>query len=89
MPQGLENNGSNVYIAKTSPPNVYQAYGKQFHIDFTKFLQMRSEEVVHGGGMILTIPGRSIVDPTSDDGCALMELFGQSLVGMLKEVIYV
>ncbi|XP_076891875.1 S-adenosyl-L-methionine:benzoic acid/salicylic acid carboxyl methyltransferase 3-like [Bidens hawaiensis] len=85
MPQGLENNGSNVYMAKTSPSNVYQAYEKQFHTDFTKFLQMRSEEVVHGGCMILTFPGRRIVDPTSEDGSALFELLGQSLVDILKE----
>ncbi|MFS7984139.1 putative methyltransferase [Helianthus anomalus] len=67
MPQGLENNGSNIYMAKTSPPNVFHAYGKQFNIDFTKFLQMRSEEVVCGGSMVLTFPSRSIVNPTSDD----------------------
>ncbi|KAM0063217.1 putative salicylate carboxymethyltransferase [Helianthus debilis subsp. tardiflorus] len=85
MPQGLENNGSNIYIAKTSPPNVYQAYGKQFHTDFTKFLRMRSEEVVHGGSMVLTIPSRSLVDPASDDSCAFFELLGQSLVDMVKE----
>ncbi|KAI7744322.1 hypothetical protein M8C21_032738 [Ambrosia artemisiifolia] len=85
MPQGLENNGSHIYIAKTSPPDVYQAYGKQFHIDFTKFLRMRSEEVVHGGSMILTITSRSSVDPTSEDNCDLFELLGQSLIDMLKE----
>ncbi|KAM0063212.1 putative methyltransferase [Helianthus debilis subsp. tardiflorus] len=65
MPQGLENNGSNIHMAKTSLPNVYQAYRKQFHTDFTKFLRMRSEEVVHGGSMVLTIPCRSLVDPAS------------------------
>ncbi|MFS7984148.1 putative jasmonate O-methyltransferase [Helianthus anomalus] len=86
MPQGLENNGSNIYMAKTSPPNVFHAYGKQFNIDFTKFLQMRSEEVVCGGSMVLTFPARSIVNPTSDDSCAFWELLGQSLIDMLKEV---
>ncbi|KAJ0507959.1 putative salicylate carboxymethyltransferase [Helianthus annuus] len=85
MPQGLENNGSNIYMAKTSPPNVLHAYGKQFSIDFTKFLQMRSEEVVCSGSMVLTFPARSIVNPTSDDSCAFWELLGQSLIDMLKE----
>ncbi|KAI3675052.1 hypothetical protein L1987_84634 [Smallanthus sonchifolius] len=85
VPQGLEKNGRNIFMAKTSPPNVYQAYGKQFRNDFIKFLQMRSEEVIRGGSMVLTIPARSIVDPTTDDCCALLELLGQSLVDMLKE----
>ncbi|KAK1431556.1 hypothetical protein QVD17_08016 [Tagetes erecta] len=85
VPQGLENNGLNIYMAKTSPPNVYQAYAKQFHTDFTKFLQMRSEEVVRGGSMVLTLIGRSEVDPTTEDSCALLELLGQSLVEMLTE----
>ncbi|KAI7755672.1 hypothetical protein M8C21_030947 [Ambrosia artemisiifolia] len=85
MPQGLESNGLNIYMAKTSPTNVYEAYGKQFHTDFTKFLQMRSKEVVHGGSMVLTFPGRSMVDPTSEDSCALLGLLGQSLVDISRE----
>nr|XP_043619928.1 benzoate carboxyl methyltransferase-like [Erigeron canadensis] len=85
IPEGIENNGSNIYITKTSPPNVLQAYRKQFHSDFTKFLQMRSEEIVPGGGMVLTCIGRSIVDPTSEDSCTLFELLAQSLVDMVKE----
>ncbi|KAI7744333.1 hypothetical protein M8C21_032749, partial [Ambrosia artemisiifolia] len=85
VPSGLENNGSNIYMAKTSPPNVFLAYGKQFHTDFTKFLQLRSEELVLGGSMILTFPCRSIVDPTSDDGVAINELLAQSLVDLSNE----
>ncbi|KAI3732477.1 hypothetical protein L1987_63682 [Smallanthus sonchifolius] len=87
MPQGIENNGSNICITKISPPNVYHAYGKKIHNDFTKFLQMCSEEVVHGGSMILTIPSRRTVDPTSYECCALFELLGQSLVDMVKEIL--
>ncbi|MFS7915580.1 putative theobromine synthase [Helianthus anomalus] len=30
VPEGLENNKQNIYIAKTSPLDVLQAYGKQF-----------------------------------------------------------
>ncbi|KAI7754715.1 hypothetical protein M8C21_009475 [Ambrosia artemisiifolia] len=85
VPTGLENNGSNIYMAKTSPPNVFLAYGKQFHTDFTKFLQLRSEELVLGGSMILTLPCRSIVDPTSDDSVAINELLAQSLVDLSNE----
>ncbi|KAI7742084.1 hypothetical protein M8C21_030090, partial [Ambrosia artemisiifolia] len=84
-PDGLESNALNIYMAKTSPPNVFQAYEKQFKTDFTKFLQMRSEEIVCGGRMVLTLVGRSVVDPTSDDSCRLWELLAQSLYDMLKE----
>lgn len=73
-------------MAKTSHPDVFQVYEKQFHTDFTKFLQMRSQEIVCGGCMVLTFPGRSIVDPTSDDCCILWDLLAQSLLDMVKEV---
>ncbi|KAI3816353.1 hypothetical protein L1987_16046 [Smallanthus sonchifolius] len=46
---------------------------------------MRYEEVVRGGSMVLTFPARSIVNPTSEDGSALMGILGQSLVDLLKE----
>ncbi|KAJ0523271.1 putative methyltransferase [Helianthus annuus] len=85
VPRGLESNGSNICMARASPPNVYQAYRNQFHNDFTKFLQMRSEEVVHGGSMILTFLAREVADPTIDDCWAHLELLGQSLVDMIKE----
>ncbi|KAM0063199.1 putative jasmonate O-methyltransferase [Helianthus debilis subsp. tardiflorus] len=86
VPQGLESNRSNIYMARASPPDVYQAYPNQFHTDFTKFLQMRSDEVVRGGRMILTFAARGVADPSTDDCCALLELLGQSLVDMMKEV---
>ncbi|KAI3823333.1 hypothetical protein L1987_04768 [Smallanthus sonchifolius] len=85
VPEGLEDNKLNIHIAKTSPLNVSQAYGNQFRIDFTNFLQLRSEEMVCGGHMVLTIPSRSTVDPTCDDGCDFWELLTISLIDMLKE----
>nr|XP_043639056.1 benzoate carboxyl methyltransferase-like [Erigeron canadensis] len=86
VPEGLENNALNIYMAKTSPPNVFYTYAKQFHFDFTKFLQMRSEELVSRGCMVLVFIGRSSPDPTSDDCCSLLGLLAQSLVDMVKEV---
>lgn len=66
--------------------SVFQAYEKQFHTDFTKFLQLRYEEIVHGGHMVLTLPGRSKVDPASDDCWSLWDLLTKSLLELLKEV---
>ncbi|XP_071699549.1 probable jasmonic acid carboxyl methyltransferase 2 [Rutidosis leptorrhynchoides] len=85
VPEGLENNQLNIYIAKTSPPNVFQSYEKQFHTDFAKFLQMRSEEVVCGGCMVLIIVGRRNANPSNDDSCHIWELLAQSLVDMVQE----
>ncbi|KAL7593440.1 S-adenosyl-L-methionine:benzoic acid/salicylic acid carboxyl methyltransferase 3 [Lactuca sativa] len=85
VPEGIENNKTNIYMARTSPPNVFEAYGKQFHTDFIKFLELRAKEVVRGGCMVLTFLGRSSADPTTDDGCRLMELLAQSLLDMVKE----
>ncbi|PWA87589.1 salicylic acid carboxyl methyltransferase [Artemisia annua] len=85
VPEGLENNALNIYIAKTSPPNVFRAYQKQFHTDFTKFLRSRSEEIVCGGCMILTFLGRGNADPTTDDCGVFWELLAHSLESMLKE----
>lgn len=65
---------------------MFKAYAKQFYKDFTKFLQMRAKEIVRGGCMVLTIVGRCIVDPTSDDCCSFWELLAQALLDLVKEV---
>ncbi|KAB5527741.1 hypothetical protein DKX38_021588 [Salix brachista] len=51
-------NKGNIYLAKTSPPGVHKAYLNQFEKDFTAFLRSRSEEMIPGGHMVLTIYGR-------------------------------
>ncbi|XP_021275302.1 benzoate carboxyl methyltransferase-like [Herrania umbratica] len=66
VPDGIENNKWNVYMAKSSPPNVFKAYAKQFKEDFSSFLSMRSEEIKPRGRMILTFIGRSNPDPSTD-----------------------
>ncbi|KAI3496624.1 hypothetical protein L1887_38994 [Cichorium endivia] len=84
VPGGIENNKGNVYMGKTSPLNVFAAYGKQFHTDFIKFLQLRSKEIVRGGCMVLTFLGRNSADPTTDDCCRHLELLAHSLLCMVK-----
>ncbi|KAJ9567260.1 hypothetical protein OSB04_003226 [Centaurea solstitialis] len=85
VPKDLENNKANIYMAKTSPLCVFEAYRKQFYADFTKFLKLRSKEIVCDGRMVLTFHGQSIADPTSDDCCLLYELVAKSLLDMLGE----
>ncbi|KAI3495088.1 hypothetical protein L1887_37236 [Cichorium endivia] len=85
VPEGIENNKGNIFMAKTSPLNVFEAYKKQFHTDFINFLQLRSKEIVRGGCMVLTFLGRNSSDPTTDDCCRFFELLAQSLLCMVKE----
>ncbi|KAI8027219.1 Benzoate carboxyl methyltransferase [Camellia lanceoleosa] len=84
VPERLENKG-NIYMARTSPPTVFEAYLKQFQMDFSTFLSLRSEEIVVGGPMILTFLGRRIADPTDKDCCILWELLTKSLLDLVPE----
>ncbi|XP_045818555.1 S-adenosyl-L-methionine:benzoic acid/salicylic acid carboxyl methyltransferase 3-like [Trifolium pratense] len=63
VPNGVDNNKSNIYVTNTSPSNVLKAYYEQFHIDFSLFLKYRAQELVEGGCMILTFLGRESDDP--------------------------
>ncbi|RZC51743.1 hypothetical protein C5167_020168 [Papaver somniferum] len=76
VPEGIEKtNKGNFYIAKSSPPSVITAYLNQFKKDLTVFLECRSEELVSGGRMVLTLVGRSsLEDPTSKECCSVWEL---------------
>ncbi|KAK7261707.1 hypothetical protein RIF29_28024 [Crotalaria pallida] len=63
----IENNKGNIYITRTSPANVLNAYYEQFQRDWSLFLKCRAEELVEGGCMVLTLPGRRSQDPTSKE----------------------
>ncbi|GJT85721.1 S-adenosyl-L-methionine-dependent methyltransferases superfamily protein [Tanacetum coccineum] len=85
LPKGIENNKLNINIRKTSPPNVFENYKKQFQKDVTTFLESRSIEIVHGGRMVLTLAGRSDVDPCGNEGGQISNLIARSLVDLVKE----
>ncbi|PHT95247.1 hypothetical protein T459_03129 [Capsicum annuum] len=85
-PENIENN-NNIYITRTSPPPVFEGYMKQFEKDFSRFLQLRSEEIVTGGLMLLTFIGRSIPDPYGND-TAHLDLLSKSLIDLIHEVEY-
>lgn len=53
--QGIPPNKGNIYISKTSPPEIAKAYREQFQSDFSRFLKSRYEELSVGGGMMLTL----------------------------------
>lgn len=81
----LENKGK-IYLSKTSPKSVHKAYALQFQSDFLVFLRSRSEEVVPGGRMVLSLLGRSSLDPTTEESCYQWELLAQALMSMANEV---
>ncbi|OMO53887.1 SAM dependent carboxyl methyltransferase [Corchorus olitorius] len=66
-----------------SPPNVYKAYADQFKRDFSKFLSLRSEELIPQGRMILTVIGRRNQDPSKN--YYGWELLTQSLLDLVAE----
>ncbi|KAK2997882.1 hypothetical protein RJ639_024979 [Escallonia herrerae] len=85
VPEGIENNKRNIYMASTSPPCVVKAYYDQFQTDFSMFLKYRSQELVTGGRMVLTLLGRRSDDPTSKECCYIWELLAMALSDMVSE----
>ena len=80
-------NKGQIYVTKTSPPGVHETYLGQFEKDFTSFLRSRSEEVVSGGNMVLTIYGREENSCSFDTySPSIWELFGMMLNDMVSEV---
>ncbi|CAI0443375.1 unnamed protein product [Linum tenue] len=72
IPQGLEENKGNIYLTSSSPPGVLEAYCKQFQTDFSSFLKFRSQELVTGGRMVLTIPARRGEQHSEKECCYLL-----------------
>ncbi|KAF2292457.1 hypothetical protein GH714_023011 [Hevea brasiliensis] len=80
-------NKGNIYLAKTSPPSVHRAYLNQFEKDMKALLSCRSEEIIQGGHMFITIYGR---DDNYDDSSHkytpnMWELLGITLNDMVSE----
>ncbi|XP_073152438.1 benzoate carboxyl methyltransferase-like [Henckelia pumila] len=74
-------------MATTSPREVFEAYGKQYQRDFSKFLSLRGEEMVSGGRMVLSFAGRTVEDPSSIDDNAYFTILSQTLHEMVVEGI--
>ncbi|CAN1236750.1 Salicylate carboxymethyltransferase [Linum grandiflorum] len=59
VPDGLvEQNKGNISYGSSSPRGVFDLYSEQFRKDFSEFLRCRALELVSGGKMVLTFPGR-------------------------------
>ncbi|KAJ4841337.1 hypothetical protein Tsubulata_044281 [Turnera subulata] len=78
-------NKGKVFISKTSPPAVIEAYQAQFQRDFCSFLEARSKEVVPGGRMVLMFKGRRVDDPAPDESCLLWDYLGQAFQDLVSQ----
>ncbi|KAK7383012.1 hypothetical protein VNO78_28677 [Psophocarpus tetragonolobus] len=78
-------NKGKIYISESSPECVVDAYSEQFKNDFSKFLASRSQEMVTGGRMVLSLLGRLSMDPTTPHSCYQWELLARSLMTMSSE----
>ncbi|XP_021731558.1 salicylate carboxymethyltransferase-like isoform X2 [Chenopodium quinoa] len=74
-------NKGSIYIAKTSPPEILQAYYAQFKRDFVLFLRSQAKEMVPGGRMVLTLQGSF----QRNDPDSIWELLGSTLQTMVLE----
>ncbi|CAA0822250.1 S-adenosyl-L-methionine-dependent methyltransferases superfamily protein [Striga hermonthica] len=85
VPHGLENNRENIHMAKASPPDVFEAYYKQYKTDFTTFLESRAAEMGVGAHMVLTFVGRSVDKPSTKDETEHFKLLSDTLLDMVQE----
>ena len=83
--EGLALNKGKIYISKTSPPVVREAYLSQFHEDFTMFLNARSQEMVPNGCMVLTLRGRQCFDPSDMQSCFTWELLAMAIAELVSQ----
>jgi hypothetical protein len=86
LPDGLDGNKRNIYIAKATPLSVVRLYQEQFQKDLMLFLELRYEELVVGGQMVLTFLGRKEEDVYSGNLNYLCELLAHSLQSLVEKV---
>ncbi|CAN1835544.1 Probable jasmonic acid carboxyl methyltransferase 2 [Linum perenne] len=79
-------NKGRLYISKSSPNQVMEAYTRQFQDDFSLFLRSRAEELVIGGHLVMSFMGRTSSDPTLEVGCHYQwELLAYALISMIDD----
>ncbi|XVF57284.1 hypothetical protein PTKIN_Ptkin06aG0192700 [Pterospermum kingtungense] len=83
LPDGLGNNKGNVYMERSSPPNVFKAYADQFQRDFSNFLSLRSKEIIPQGRMVLSFMARKNPNPSNED--YIWELLAKSLLDLVEQ----
>ncbi|PIN16622.1 Salicylate carboxymethyltransferase [Handroanthus impetiginosus] len=83
--EGSSINKKSIYISEKSPPEVSQAYFKQFQEDLSLFLKSRSQELISGGRMVLILLGRSGPDHVDRGNSFFWEILYQSLAILVAQ----
>ncbi|KAJ6800259.1 salicylate carboxymethyltransferase-like [Iris pallida] len=83
VPPGLFNEGKpvnkgKVYMSPASPPLVATRYFEQFQKDFSLFLTSRSQEVVGGGRIVISMIGRKRHGSHKKNELSVFEALGKS-----------
>ncbi|KAL5225791.1 hypothetical protein ABZP36_012430 [Zizania latifolia] len=81
-----DQNGMNIYIAKSTPPSVVKLYKDQFQKDMSLFLELRHHDLVPGGQMMLTFIRRKTDDVLDGHLSHLHALLAQALQSLVIEV---
>ncbi|XP_071720946.1 S-adenosyl-L-methionine:benzoic acid/salicylic acid carboxyl methyltransferase 3-like [Rutidosis leptorrhynchoides] len=84
-PELEEINKGSIYLSRTTPESVSRAYYQQFQKDFLGFLKCRSEELVGGGRMILTLLGRTNDDSRDEESYYVWRPLAMALQEMVSE----
>lgn len=85
--EGLPLNKGKIYMSKTSPPIVHEAYLAQFRADFSSFLTARNEEMVSNGRLVLILHGRRSNDYAgSKESSYCWEFLAEAIASMVSEV---
>lgn len=93
VPRGLKDafgasvNKGKIYIDNTSPTIVFESYLEQFSQDFSTFLKLRSNELVSEGRIVLTIMGRSNLQPQHGEMNHLWGSLAKALNSLVLEGI--
>lgn len=83
--QGRSLNKQNIHISESSPPQVSEAYLRQFQEDFSLFLKSRSEELINGGKMVLILLGRMGNNHVDRGNSFFWELLSKSLAILVSK----
>ncbi|XAR73843.1 Salicylate carboxymethyltransferase [Bertholletia excelsa] len=78
-------NKGSIYISESSPPQVSEAYFRQFQDDFSLFLRSRAGELVAGGRMVLILLGRMGESHVDRGNCFFWKLLTRAFTILVSQ----